>query len=143
MGVIELLKRSEWKTPECKRHLLTPAVALMAVVAFTNAAGDTPFIGVGQGAGARQGRSAPTRKARREPDQRPDRTLVRSADRNLYLGTVCLTGELMTLPTHPGQSGPHYPMREGPTQGVNAGVGRTSRRGNTALIKELRRFARR
>lgn len=135
-----LVRQPEGKTLELKRDLSSPDGVLRTIVAFANTAGGTLVIGVEDerrsvvgvdDALALEERLASLIADRVAPTLIPDVEILHWRGKNVLLVRV-----------YPSPIRPHYLRRLGPDAGVLVRVGSTNRRADSALVEELRRYAR-
>jgi predicted HTH transcriptional regulator len=140
LDLVEILKRPEGKTLECKRDLSSPDGALKTIVAFANTAGGTLLVGVEDRSRHVRGVPDPLDLEERLASLVSDRISPRIVPEIEVL--PWRRTQVLALQVHPSASRPHHLTREGPTGGVYVRVGSTNRRADGELIEELRRFAR-
>ena len=138
MDLVTLLTRHEGKTLEFKRDLSSPEGILKAVVAFANTSGGVIVLGVEDGTkkvkGVRDVLSQEERLASLIADSISPK-LVPSMEVMPWRKTQVLAVEV-----YPSSNRPHYLNRLGPVEGVFVRVGSTSRRADSFLIEEMRRY---
>lgn len=140
MDLVALLSRNEGKTLEFKRDLSSPERVLKAIVAFANTSGGVVLLGVEDGTkrikGIRDVLAEEERLASLIADGISPK-LVPSMEVMPWRKTQVLAVEI-----YPSPSRPHYLNRLGAEEGVFVRVGSTSRRADSFLIEEMRRYNR-
>jgi predicted HTH transcriptional regulator len=140
MELVELLRRPEGKTLECKRDLSSPLPVLRTITAFANTAGGTLVIGVEDVGRHVRGVAEPLALEERLANLVSDHIrprLVPDLEVVPWRGT-----HVVVVQVYPSPTRPHYMQREGLDHGVYVRVGSTNRRADRTLIQELGRFAR-
>ncbi len=136
----DLVGRPEGKTLEFKRDLSSPDGVLKTLVAFANTAGGTLVLGVDDQGRHVRGIADPLAAEERLANLVSDRivpTLVPEIEIVPWRDTHVLVVHVYPSPTRP-----HHLRKLGPQEGVFVRVGSTNRRADSAVIEELRRYAR-
>jgi len=137
---VELLKQPEGKTLEFKRDLSSPDGVMKTLVSFANTAGGVLLIGVEDGTRHVRGVGDPLALEERLANLISDRvrpSLLPDLEVLRWRGT-----HVLAVQVHPSPVRPHHVKDLGPEEGAFVRVGSTNRRADTAMIAELRRYAR-
>ncbi|MFN0120567.1 MAG: ATP-binding protein [Blastocatellia bacterium] len=140
MNLLELLARAEGKNLEFKRDLSSPDGVLRTLVAFANTSGGTILLGVEDGSREVRGIRDVLREEERLSSLANDQIAPRLIPEIEIL--PWRRTNILAIHVYPSPSRPHYLKKAGYPAGVYVRIGSTNRRADTALIEEMRRFAR-
>ena len=140
MRLAELLTRHEGKNLEFKRDLSSPDSVLRAIIAFANTSGGTVLLGVEDGTRHVRGVKDVLLEEERLANLISDNILPRLLPDIEIL--AWRRTNVLAVQVHPSPSRPHYLKKLGMPDGVFVRVGSTNRKADSALIDEMRRFAR-
>jgi ATP-dependent DNA helicase RecG len=140
VDLVTLLSRHEGKTLEVKRGLSSPEGVLKALVAFANTSGGILLLGV----------EDDTKKVRGIHDvlaeeERLANLIADSISPKLIPSMEVLPWrktQVLAVEIYPSSNRPHHLNRLGPAEGVFVRLGSTSRRADSFLIEEMRRYNR-
>lgn len=140
MILTDLLARPEGKTLEFKRDLSSPDGVLRTLAAFANTGGGTVLIGVEDTTRHVRGVADPLTQEERLANLVSDLIaprLIPEIELLRWRGT-----HVLAVQVYPSAARPHHLRREGEDNGTYVRIGSTNRRADTALIAEMRRYAR-